>query len=315
MLIIGEAMNIVITGGAGFIGSHIAYELMRKKNNILILDNLYSGKISNLSNIFNKLNYFNIDISYRSDKLIDIFNNYRPELLFHLAAIPGTNYSVINPLESNKANVDGTINILELSAKYNVKRVIFSSSSSIYGDTDVIPTSECASVNPKSPYALQKKIGEDYCRLFSEIYNLDTVCLRYFNIMGPRQYGNSPYSSVVSLFAESIKNNTNPIIYGDGEQTRDFCSVENVVKANILAAEHPQSFKGDIFNIGSGQAVSINKLHSLMDAKEAIYKPARLGDVRHSVADITKAKNILGYNPDITFEDGLKNTLDWYLST
>lgn len=304
-------MNILMTGGAGFIGSHIV-DALSLHNNVIVVDNLSSGRIGNINQ---KSKFLKLCIENKDKSLEKIFEKYKPEIIFHLAAIPGVNYSVLNPIESHKTNVDGTLNLLRLSAKYKVKRFIFSSSSSVYGDTDIIPTPEAAPLNPKSPYALQKKIGEEYCKLFSELYDLDTVCLRYFNIMGPRQYGNSPYSSVISLFAESIKNNTNPIIYGDGEQTRDFCPVENVVQANILAATHPGKFAGDAFNIGCGQAVSINKLHSLMNAKEAIYKPARLSDIRHSVADITKARNILGYNPDTTFENGLKNTLSWYLSS
>lgn len=299
-----------MTGGAGFIGSHIV-DTLSLHNNVIVVDNLSSGRIGNINQ---KSKFLKLCIENKDKSLEKIFKEYKPEIIFHLAAIPGVNYSVLNPIDSHKTNVDGTLNLLELSAKYKVKRFIFSSSSSVYGDTDIIPTPETVPLNPKSPYALQKKIGEEYCKLFSELYGLDTVCLRYFNVMGPRQYGDSPYSSVVSLFANSIKNNTNPIIYGDGEQSRDFCPVENVVHANILAAQYSGKFSGDVFNIGCGQSISVNKLHKMMGAKEAIYMPGRAGDIKESLSDISKAKKILGYDIVMPFEEGLKNTLSWYLS-
>ena len=296
--------NILITGGAGFIGSHLSNSL--HNSNQLIVDNLSTGR---LSNIFNQV----IVIKNIQDDLENIFEEIAPDVVFHLAAIPGVHYSVEKPYESNDSNVTGTLNLLNLSVKYGVKRFVFSSSSAVYGDATVRKIDESHPLNPKSPYALQKKIGEDYCKMFSNLYGLETVCLRYFNVMGPRQYGNSPYSSVVSLFAQSIKDDSQPIIYGDGNQTRDFCPVQNIVHANILAATHNKPLYGEVFNIGCGNSVSVNELHELMKTKEAIRFPQRSGDIKNSTADISKAKEVLGYNIVKSFEEGLKETLDWYL--
>jgi len=253
------------------------------------------------------------NISITSPSIFQIFKNFSPDITFHLAAIPGVAYSVENPHDSDFVNISGTVNILEASKNVNVKRFVFSSSSSVYGGSEVLPTPENTPLNPKSPYALQKKVGEEYCKLFSNTYNLETVCLRYFNVFGPRQYGDSPYASVISSFAESLKNNTQPIIHGDGSQFRDFCPVENVVHANILAATIGGRLIGDVFNIGCGDKTSINDLHRLMGCLPAKYIESRPGDVKCSQADISSASNMLGYKIKKSFNDGLKNTINWYL--
>ena len=205
------------------------------------------------------------------------------------------------------------MNLLNSARKYNVDRFIFSSSSSVYGGTDKLPTKEDCLLNPKSPYALQKKIGEEYCKMFSDLYDLDTVCLRYFNVFGPRQRADSAYAAVISSFCDSIKRDVRPTIYGDGEQSRDFCFVDNVVSANILASNCTYNFSGDIFNVGCGGEVTVNSICKSLGTKDPIYKDERPGDVRCSQADISKACYILGYNPEVLYEDGLKQTLDWYL--
>jgi UDP-glucose 4-epimerase len=272
-----------------------------------------TGKRTNISHNFGNTKCYFDRRDIQSPDMNEIFRIFKPEVIFHLAAIPGVEFSVKNPTASNETNIHGTINLLDLSTKHDVKRFIFSSSSSVYGGSEVLPTPETASLDPKSPYALQKKVGEEYCRMLSKLYSLDTVCLRYFNVFGPRQYGDSPYSSVISSFAESIKQNKNPIIYGDGEQYRDFCYVDNVISANLLVAKYNNKFSGDIFNVGCGTAITLNDLASLMKTKRPIYKDERIGDVKCSKANIKKAMNILDYKVLVPFEEGLEETMKWYL--
>jgi UDP-glucose 4-epimerase len=309
-----EFKRALVTGGAGFIGSHLVDHLMMLDKEVAVIDNMRSGRVSNLSGCFNssKLLFENREV--QSLGMYDLFRIFRPEVVFHLAAIPGVAYSVENPFETNETNLHGTVNILKLAAKFGARRVVFSSSSSVYGGTDILPTPESAPLNPKSPYALQKKMGEEYCRFFSEHFELDTVCLRYFNVFGPRQYGGSPYSAVISSFAEAKRNNLTPKIYGDGKQFRDFCPVENVVSANLLAAECDSALLGEAFNVGCGGRVSVNELHKIMGVPEAEYLENRLGDVKQSCADISKISNKLGYKVIVPFKRGLERTLEWYLN-
>ena len=227
--------RILLSGGSGFIGSNLLDRLLIDGYEVFVIDNYRTGRRDNIAHHFNNPKCFFNKMDIQSKDMDTVFRIFKPEIVLHLAAMAGVPFSIENPSDSNETNIQGTINLLELSAKHNVKRFIFSSSSSIYGGSAVLPTSENIPANPKSPYALQKKFGEEYCRMFSKLYDLDTVSLRYFNVFGKRQYGDSPYASVISAFAEAIKNDERPIIYGDGEQTRDFTYIDNVIQANIKA--------------------------------------------------------------------------------
>jgi len=310
-----DAKTILVTGSAGFIGGHLTDELLRLGCRVVGVDNMRSGLSSTMNlHILNK-NFIPRHIDIRDESVEGIFEEFSPDLVFHLAAIPGVTPSVIDPILSNDVNINGTLNMLYLSHNYNVKRFIFSSSSSVYGGSDILPTPEETPLDPKSPYALQKKVGEEYCKLFSEIYQLDTVCLRYFNVFGPRQRSDSAYAAVISAFCNSVKNEKNPVIYGDGEQSRDFCFVDNVVSANILAATSDFEFSGDAFNVGCGGSISVNSICSSLETKEPVFKDKRPGDVMCSQADITKACKMLKYKPLVSYEEGLKATLDWHLNS
>jgi UDP-glucose 4-epimerase len=308
----------LVVGGAGFIGSNIVDALINIGVEVCVIDNLRSGRESNVDKHMssNEFSFYKMDIT-RAD-MSYIFHSFRPEVIFYLAAIPSVPFSVLNPYLTNNTNVSGLLRVLESIrsvSRYNAPKIIFSSSSSVYGGSESSsePESEDFALNPKSPYALQKKIGEEYCSLFSNLYNIDTVSLRYFNVFGPRQYCDSPYASVISSFCNAIKNGTSPIIYGDGEQTRDFCYVDNVVHANLLAANYPGKFSGDAFNIGTGNSISINKLCAIMMTNQPEYVSKRDGDVKNSLADITKASDVIGYRPLVSLESGLDKTLNWYL--
>ena len=303
----------LVTGSAGFIGGHLVDRLLDMGVSVVGIDNMRSGLQSTVDLHIKKGNFHPKYIDIRSDEVSSVFREFKPDVVFHLAAIPGVAPSVIDPVISNSANIGGTVSILNACRESGVKRLVFSSSSSVYGGSDVLPTPESTALNPKSPYALQKKIGEEYCRMFSDIYNLDTVCLRYFNVFGPRQRADSAYAAVISAFCNSVKVMKRPVIYGDGEQSRDFCFVENVVSANILAAEHDGLFGGEAFNVGCGGNISINSICSSLNTLSPIYKDERPGDVRCSQADISKASNYFGYSPDVSYQDGLAKTLKWYI--
>jgi len=309
-----EFKRALVTGGAGFIGSHLVDKLLEEGYEVFIIDNYRKGRRSNIVRHFNNSRCYFDKRDVQSTGMYDIFRIFKPDVVFHLAAMPGVPYSVGNPTDSSETNIHGTVNLLEQAMKHGTKRFIFSSSSSVYGGSAVLPTPETTPLNPKSPYALQKKVGEEYCKMFSKLYDIETVCLRYFNVFGPRQYGDSPYSSVISSFAESIKREEQPIIHGDGEQFRDFCYVDNVVSANMLAAKCKTKLKGDVFNVGCGTTTTVNKLHELMGASEAKYTETRAGDVKCSQADITKAAEVLEYRVLVPFNEGLERTLEWYLA-
>ena len=303
----------LVVGGAGFIGSNIVDFLLKRNIRVSVIDNLSSGRMSNIEhNLKNdKFNFYNLDIK---NSIKSVYESERPDIVFFLAAIPKVSYSVENPTETDLVNINGLVNNLEQANKFCVSRFIFSSSSSVYGGSADLPTKESSPLSPQSPYALQKMCGEHYCRLFSSVYGLDTVSLRYFNIFGPRQYGDSPYASVISAFCNAILKNTNPIIYGDGEQFRDFCYVDNVVYANLLSACHSNRLDGEVFNIGCGGRISVNDLCSKMGLLDPSYKEERAGDVKCSQASILHAKKVFGYDIITDFDDGLKKTIDWYLS-
>jgi len=259
--------------------------------------------------------------SILNEKLLDkIFSKHRPEYVFHFAALPRVSYSVEQPRRTSEVNIIGTIALLEAAKKHGVKRFIFSSSSSVYGGAKKLPTKESENYpDPKSPYASQKAAGELFCKNFSELFGLDTVCLRYFNVFGPGQYGGSPYSTVVSAWLEAayFPGKKEAFIEGDGSQSRDFCYVDNVVQANILAMKSKKKFSGEAFNIAHGERITVNDIKKLIEKyigkKLKLEKrPARKGDVLHTHADISKAKKWLGYNPKIKFEEGLKRTVAWF---
>jgi len=307
-------LTAIVTGSAGFIGGHLTDALLDAGLKVIGIDDMRSGLDSTMDLHISHENFIPKYYDIRSERINSVFRDHSPDFVFHLAAIPGVAPSVQDPCISNDANVSGTLNLLNSSKNHNVKRFIFSSSSSVYGGTDSLPTKECNKLDPKSPYALQKKIGEEYCKMFSDLYGLDTICLRYFNVFGPRQRADSAYAAVISSFCDSIKRDERPIIYGDGEQSRDFCFVENVVSANILASNSKHSFSGDIFNIGCGGNITVNSICKSLGTKSPIYEAKRPGDVKFSQADISKACCLLGYNPEVSYEEGLRQTLGWFLN-
>jgi nucleoside-diphosphate-sugar epimerase len=305
--------TVLITGAAGFIGSNLSKHLAGIGWNVVGVDNLRSGRESNIDNIKNNFLFYNANI-LDDNKMNEIFKNHSNiEQIIHLAAIPRVSYSVENPLETNDTNVTGTLKILDLARKYYIKKVIFASSSSVYGGSKILPTPESITLAPKSPYALQKMIGEEYCKMYSYFYGLDTVSMRFFNIFGPNQYGDSPYASVISAFCQSIKDSKSPIIYGDGSFFRDFTYIDNVVDFIVKASNHSKPLNGEVFNVGCGKKTSINDLVKMMNALPPKHFEERVGDVPCSQADISKAKEILGYTPLVDIEDGLKETINWYI--
>lgn len=290
--------KIIVTGGAGFIGSHIVDALIDEGYEVHIIDNLSAGKMENV----NKLATFhNVDICDR-EKLVEIFKG--ATYVFHEAALPRVQYSIENPIETNKVNVDGLLNVLEASRINGVKRLIFASSSSIYGDPDSLPTSENAQINPMSPYATHKYIGEVYLKLYSKIYNLETVCLRYFNVYGPRFDPDGAYPLVIGFFLK-LRSEGKPLsITGDGSQTRDFVHVRDVARANLLAMKSEKVGNGEVINIGGGKRYSINEIAEMIGG-EVEYVSPRI-EPHDTEAEIKKAEEILNWEPSITLEEGIK---------
>jgi nucleoside-diphosphate-sugar epimerase len=304
--------HYLVTGGAGFIGSHLAEELVRRGHRVRVADSLITGKRSNLDHI--------PDVEFLEGDLADLDFARRAvagcEFVLHEAAIPSVPRSVSDPISSNRANVDALLNVLVAARDAGVRRVQFAGSSSAYGNTPTLPKHEDMPANPLSPYALQKVVGEQYLQMFTRLYGLETVSTRYFNVFGPRQDPTSPYSGVISVFATALLSNRSPTIYGDGEQTRDFTYVANVVDGVLRACEAPGA-SGQIINVATGGRISLNTLFEEMRAViggkvEPTYAEPRQGDVRDSQADIQKAKELLGYKPLVSFEEGLKRTIDWY---
>ncbi|HNW38108.1 MAG TPA: SDR family oxidoreductase, partial [Methanosarcina vacuolata] len=295
-----KTKNVVVTGGMGFIGSHLAEKLL-EDNEVTIIDNESTGKIENIRHLLGHKNLTVIKGSIVDLNLTEIFKD--KDYVFHLAAIPSVPRSVKDPFSSNNSNVTGTLNVLIAAKDAGIKKVIFSSSSSVYGDTPTLPKREDMPINPMSPYAITKATGEMYCGVFQDLYGLPTVSLRYFNVFGPRQDPNSQYAAVIPKFITAILNDESPVIYGDGEQSRDFTFVKNVVDANILSCE---SKKTGIFNIACGRRITINQLADYINeilGKEikSIHAEPRPGDIKHSLADISKAKEF-GYNPKNEFK-------------
>lgn len=306
-------MRYLVTGGAGFIGSNTVDELVRRGHSVVVLDDLSSGKEENLAEVRNKITFVKGSITdvEAVQKVM-----HQAEYVIHLAARTSVPRSVKDPLDTNRINVEGTLNVLVAARDNKVKRVVFAASSSAYGETPTLPKTEEMQPQPISPYGVSKYVGELYAQTFGRCYGLENVSVRYFNIFGPRQDPDSPYSGVLSRFATAFLQDEQPVVFGDGEQTRDFTYVENAVQANLLACEAPAA-SGGVFNIGTGDRISLNQtleyLRRISGKKlEAKYEPAREGDIRDSQADISKAREVLGYEPTVHFEEGLERTFEWY---
>jgi UDP-glucose 4-epimerase len=309
--------KMVVTGGAGFIGSNLAEHLLGLGYHVTVIDNLSTGRAQNLSGWSEKaaghFQFLQTDIN-ETDRLRQAFQGV--SCVFHLAAIPSVARSIENPAATQTANINGTLSVLTAARDAGVKRVVAASSSSIYGDDANLPKQEDRTGRCLSPYALSKFVTEEYCRLFYKLYGLETVALRYFNVFGPRQDPNSHYAAVIPRFATLLLSGRQPTIFGDGEQSRDFTFVANVIQANLKAATAP-NVAGEAFNIGCGTRTSLNELFEKLSRIvgcpiQPRYEPARKGDVRHSLADVRKAGRMLGYSPDITLEEGLQRVVDWY---
>ena len=307
----------LITGIAGFIGSALARAVLEQGDQVLGIDNLSTGKTENIAEILNR-------IDFREADLLDMKAVESActgaDYVLHQAAIPSVPKSVLDPLGSNRANVDATVNLLVAARDAKVKRVVYAASSSVYGDTPTLPKHEDMPPNPISPYAVAKLASEYYMVSFYRCYGLETVCLRYFNIFGPRQDPSSPYSGVLAKFITQMLKGQQPTIFGDGTQSRDFTYVDNAVEANLLACKAPANqVAGGVFNIASGHRADLNQTFRLLKTLigytgDVKYAPERAGDVKHSLADITRAEKHLGYKAKVEFEAGLSRTIEWYRS-
>lgn len=303
----------LVTGGAGFIGSHLVDALLAGDCHVAVLDNLTGGKLSNLNHVQDKIHFYNNDIR-EPGALLDAAQGC--DVVFHLAAVVSVQQTIDNPIESTMINDIGTLNVLEAARKANAKRVVLASSCAVYGDDPRLPKEETMIPKPCSPYAVHKLSAEHYARIYYELHGLETVSLRFFNVFGPRQDPSSPYSGVISIFMKNAVSNRIPVIYGDGNQSRDFVYVNDIVKANLLAADR-DNLGGKIVNVGSGGFVRINRLWDLISSlnghpSEPKYGPARPGDILHSVANIESAKALLNFRTEVTLETGLERTLNWY---
>ena len=306
--------HYVVTGGAGFIGSAITRRLLAEgAGRVVVIDNLLSGRESNLEEIRTRIDFQRADIR-NYEEIAPLIRG--AAVVFHEAAIPSVPRSIEDPVPSHDVNANGTFNVLRAAKEGQAGRVVYAASSSAYGDTEVLPKVENMTPRPKSPYALQKLLGEYYCNIFTGVYGLETVSLRYFNVYGPRQDRGSPYSGVLSLFMKAALNRTAPTIFGDGEQSRDFTYVEDVAELNLKAAR-AKGAAGKVYNGGNGGRITLNQSWELVQKLEgieipAVYGPPRAGDVRDSQADTTLAVRELGHAPRYSFEEGMRLTLEWY---
>lgn len=306
--------KVLVTGGAGFIGSNLADELIKQGAKVVVLDNFLTGFRENLDEIEGDFEFIEGDLNdnKKLEKAVE-----GVEIVFHQAALPSVPRSVDNPLETHQACVDGTFNVLLKSKDAGVKRVVYAASSSAYGNQETLPKVETMRPEPLSPYAAAKLMGEYYAQVFYNVYGLETLCLRYFNVFGPRQNPSSHYSGVISRFVDALMGDKTPVIYGDGETSRDFTYVANVVNANISAAQTARGI-GEIMNVANGERITLNELLEVLKKitektdVRADYQPQRAGDVKHSQADITRAKEWLGYKKLVGLEDGLEKTIDWW---
>jgi len=304
-----QTEKVIVTGGAGFIGSHLTERLVEQGYQVIILDNLATGKKENIKELIAKNAVEFVQGSVTDLPLLkELFQGAR--YIFHLAALPSVPRSIENPLDCHQVNVTGTLNVLLAARENGARKVIYASSSSVYGDTPTLPKEEGMFPHPLSPYAAAKLAGEYYCQVFNEAYKLPTVCLRYFNVYGPRQDANSQYAAVIPRFIKGVHEGNSPLIFGDGEQTRDFTFVKDAVEATFLAAE---SNARGVFNIAGGQSITINELTELIiklvgNKVKPVYQEPRPGDVRHSLADISRAR-AFGYEPKYSLEVGLGETV------
>ena len=305
--------RFLVTGGAGFIGSALVNRLLDLGHSVRVVDNFSTGFKSNLENCLDRIDLVEGDLAEPGLCQACVQG---VEYVLHQAAIPSVQRSLEDPISSNRANVNATLNMLVAARDAEVTRFVFASSSSVYGESETLPKLETMPENPLSPYALTKFTGEKYCVVFHRIYGLPTVALRYFNVFGPRQASHSPYSGAISRFVETALRGGRPVVYGDGEQSRDFTYVDNVVEANLLAC-FAQDATGMVFNVGTGQRHSLNDLLSALSAivgwpLQPEYAKARLGEVRHSQAGIEKARRLLRFEPNVGFQAGLERTVDWF---
>ncbi len=305
---------VLVTGGAGFIGSHIAQGMVERGARVRVIDDLSTGHRENLEEIGGSVDFREANLADEKALLSALEG---VELVYHEAAIPSVPRSVQNPVETHVACVDATFALLNAARSSGVRRVVYAASSSAYGDQPTLPKVEDMRPEPLSPYAAAKLVGEYYCQVFTRVYNLETVCLRYFNVFGPRQDPSSEYSGVVSRFISALLSDERPVIYGDGEQSRDFTYIGDVVEANARAAETTAGV-GRVINFARGERTTLNQLLEAVKKitgrteVEAEYREPRKGDVRHSLADITRARELLGYTPQVSLEEGLRHTIEWW---
>ena len=306
--------HYVVTGGAGFIGSAIVRRLLEEgASKVVVLDSLLTGHERNLEEVRSRIDFQRADIR-NYEEIAPIIRG--ASLVFHEAAIPSVPRSIDDPIPSHEVNINGTFNVLRAAHEGKAGRVVYAASSSAYGDTEVLPKVESMLPNPKSPYALQKLVGEHYCHIFSSVYGVETVALRYFNVYGPRQDPSSPYSGVLSLFMRAVIERKAPTIFGDGQQSRDFTYVEDVAELNLKAAR-ASGVAGRMYNAGNGGRITLTEAWNLLQRIEGVeiaakFGPPRAGDVRDSQADTTLAVRDLGHAPRFSFEEGMKRTLEWY---
>jgi len=308
--------SFLVTGGAGFIGSALVHRLLELDHSVRVVDNFSTGFIRNLADCLNRIELVEGDLAELAVCKASVRG---VEYVLHQAAIPSVQRSVEDPISSHRANVTATLNMLVAARDAHVKRFVFASSSSVYGNSETLPKVETMPENPLSPYALTKLAGEKYGALFHQVYGLPTVSLRYFNVFGPRQDPHSPYSAVISRFVEAALRGTRPIVYGDGKQSRDFTFVDDAVEANLLACL-ADGVGGRVFNVGTGQRHTLQDLLCALSAivgheLEPEYSNARVGDVCHSQAGIEKAQGFLGFEPRVSFQEGLERTVEWFRHT
>jgi nucleoside-diphosphate-sugar epimerase len=310
-------MKYIVTGGAGFIGSALVRALLEDEPSaqVEVIDNLYSGHEKNLAEVRSGIRFHRVDVRCR-EMLKEIVDG--ADAVFHLAAIPSVPRSIHEPIPSHEVNIDGTFNVYHACAQSGVGRVVYAASSSAYGETEVLPKVETMTPAPKSPYAAQKLMGEYYAKVFTSCFGLDVVSLRFFNVYGERQDPNSPYSGVLSLFMKALIEHGTPVIFGDGEQSRDFTYVQDVVSL-MIKASRATGVAGKVYNAGNGGRYTLNQIWSELQRIEGVelppkYGPPRAGDVRHSQADTSAARRDLGHDPQFTLEQGLRRTLEWYRS-
>ena len=305
--------SMLVTGGAGFIGSHLAERLLGLGHEVRVLDNFSTGRRENIASFAEGIEVFEVDVRDREGVARAVKG---VDVVFHEAALASVPRSVDDPMTSDDVNVHGTLNVLKASRDAGVHRLIYASSSSVYGNSPELPKREGMTPQPESPYAVGKLAGEHYCKVFSSLYGLDCVCLRYFNVFGPRQDPGSQYAAVVPIFVTALLRNEAPLIHGDGEQSRDFTYVANVVDANLSAVEKDAA-TGNVMNVACGVTTTVNDLFARVrgiagSSIDAEHGPPRAGDVRHSYADIGRAVDLIGFRPAVSLDDGLERTVAWY---